>query len=157
MIDIKLGGVEAVLAMLARVAPDELIPPIALGVAEEARNEIAPYPAASGRPQPFRSAKSRRFFFAALRSGAISVPYRRGGPQSQALGRRWVISPTSSGADLVNTASYSDLVQNREKQAAYHVGTWKTDADVAEALERSGKVEALARDIVTIFITKAGL
>lgn len=114
----------------------------AVAIAAEAQDRIAPYPGASRKPQPFRSAKQRRGFFARLRSGAIQVPYRRGSsPGSQTLGRRWNIQPQRLGATLQNTASYAGLVHGKAEQAKYHKGTWKTDEDVKESIERDGTAE----------------
>jgi hypothetical protein len=87
-----------------------------------------PYPAASRARQPFRSAASRRFFFAALRSGAITVPYRRTG----ALQDAWDWTPTADGADVVNAHPHADATITKAKRFKYHNGTWPTEDEIAE-------------------------
>lgn len=82
------------------------------------------------RPVSFRakfvSAKQRRWFFWALRSGAIQVPYRRTGT----LGRRWrhLITPAGGGirGTLTNRTPYAEFVQDEKKQARVHAGRWPT-------------------------------
>jgi hypothetical protein len=153
MITIKIEGIEETLRALAAVDPKSLATPIGVAVAEEARNIISVAPSASRRKQPFKTPQQRRFFFAGIKSGAITVPYRRTGQ----LGRKWMVSPTANGAELTNAASYANLVQSQQEQAAYHRGTWKTDEDAARELESSGKAVEVATDIVQAAITKAGL
>ena len=157
MLTITITGVDEIIAALAAIDPKTLATPIGVAVAEEARNIISVYPSASRKSQPFKSAASRRFFFAALKRGEIEVPYRRGGKGSQGLGRKWTVSPTADGAELTNAASYAALVQSKQEQAAYFRGNWKTDADVANELESSGKAAQVAEDIVQAAITKAGV
>jgi hypothetical protein len=145
------------LAALDRVSAAQIAPVVGVAVAEEARDILARYPAASGRAQPFRSAKSRRFFFAALRDGRISVPYRRGGPGSQGLGRRWLVTPDGLGATLANSASYAGLVQGeRAEQARYHRGTWPGVEEVAAQMERDGTARQVAEEAIVGIITQGG-
>lgn len=88
------------------------------------------YPGASGKPQPFVSAKQRRAFFAKLRSGEISVPYQR----TNVLKQGW----RQSGPFAVeNTVRYADLVQGAGRQARYHAGNWDTETEIAQESERS--------------------
>ena len=106
---------------------------IGVAVAEEVRNVMAAYPPASRRKQPFVSDKQRRYVMMLVRQGR--VPYQRGSdPRSETLGRKWQIQPTDDGAQAVNTASYSDLVQGGQgRQARYHAGTWKTEDATLES------------------------
>lgn len=131
---------------------------VGVGVAESARDVMAAYPPAAHKSQPFRSDKSRRFFFAALRKGQITVPYQRGNdPRSETMGRKWSIQPTNDGAQAVNAASYSDLVQGAQTQAGYHRGVWKTDEDAARQLEQDGTAEDIATRVVVKALSDAGL
>ena len=157
MITVTTEGLEETIAALEKIVPEALAQVIGVAVGEEARNIISVYPSASRKSQPFKSAQSRRFFFAALKRGEIEVPYRRGGKGSQGLGRRWVVNPTSSGAEVTNSASYAALVQSKQEQAAYHRGNWQTDQDVATQMGSGGKVAEIAEDVVQAAITKAGL
>ncbi len=93
------------------------------------------------RPQPFRSEKSRRFFFWALREGKIEVPYRRGqSPGSEKLGTSWTTSVSADGrtGKVGNDASYGPLVQDRTRQTAYHKATgWNTVQDVVKKEQKA--------------------
>jgi len=82
----------------------------------------------------FKSDKQRRFFFAALRSGSIDVPYKRGiSPASESHGRRWTTRVTGLRAVIGANTSYGPLLQDAEKQTKYAaVQGWKTTELVAE-------------------------
>lgn len=125
---------------------------IGVAVAEATRNEVSPYPGARRARQPFQSDKSRRYFFAALRSGAITVPYRRDG----LIGRSWQVWPTGTGAELTNNARGVDWVHSATWQAWYHKGNWETDEAAARRVEDSGLPERIATDVVNDLIRKAG-
>lgn len=87
------------------------------------------YPPQRHASQPFRSDRQRRWFFWALSSGVINVPYRRTGR----LANSW--SAKKRGwADwlLVNSASYASLVIGEDSQAGYHRGWWWTANSVIE-------------------------
>jgi len=103
-------------------------------IALEAQGRIAPYPAASHKPQAFKTAKQRRGFFAKLRSGQISVPYRRSGQ----LGSKWIADGGGAQIRLRNTAGYAGLVHSEKGQASYHRGTWKTDEKIADEVVGDG-------------------
>lgn len=115
---------------------------IADGVLPEARNA----PPQSGKRQAFVSARQRRAFFAMLRSGAITVPYRRTGR----LVAAW--RPTDPYT-VVNDAPHADLVVTKGKQAAYHRGNWPTEFDIAQTVDR-GPAAFIAAGVVSEFISK---
>lgn len=104
---------------------------------ERVRTQIAVYPSppSSGYHMVFKSDKQRRFFFAALRDGRITVPYRRTGT----LGRRWTTSVSNSGLDIRgevgNVTNYGPFVQSAESQAPIHQGRWRTAERVVEEME----------------------
>lgn len=99
----------------------------------------------SHHAQPFKSEKSRRYFFWALKQGKIEVPYRRGmSPNSEKMSHGWSIITSNNGltATIRNGASYGSLVMGDGKQAQYHrITGWKTDAQIVE--ENSAEVSAL--------------
>ena len=100
--------------------------------------EMEKYPAASHRPQPFKTEKQRRGFFAKLRSGEIQVPYRRGqSPGSRNLKQQWNVTAASDTRVVIsNPTPYGPLVQSAESQAYYHKQTgWPTDESVLKAEE----------------------
>lgn len=91
-----------------------------------------PEPAASRKKQPFTSAKSRRYFFAALKSGAITVPYRR----SHELQDGWDYKPTGDGAEVFNTSSHAALTIDKATRTKYHKGgPWKDEYKIAKEAE----------------------
>lgn len=145
------GAAEAARALELAASPD-LGWAIAEAVATEAAlPRLREYPPASGRPQPFRSDKARRWFFAALRSGAISVPYRRTGE----LGRRWLHLRSGGDGLVYNSQSYAELVQG-EKQADYFRGVWQSVDEVADAVERQ-EAAAVGERAAADFFRGAGL
>lgn len=125
---------------------------VAAAVADEAViPEMAKYPGPSGKKQPFRSAQSRKFFFAALKRGQITVPYRRTGRTGQTTKQ-----DTNSGVDVVSVAPYSDKVRTKGKQYKYLEGTWPTTDEIAQKIE-SGDADAIATAAVIKQLSKAGL
>lgn len=98
--------------------------------ADMVQGKVKVYPKASGKPQPFKTDKSRRWFFANLREGNINVPYKRG----PTLGTKWAVEVAGDGswAKIGNNTPYAKLVQGRDDQAAYHKGTWQTAEDTLD-------------------------
>ena len=128
---ITVEGVPALIARLGRaVAVQTLVPPITRGV-NEIRATLATYPPQSGRPNPPKSDKQRRYLMMLGRLGLI--PYRRTGN----LGRSWVEDIQTSSTGVVGTVGnsvasptgfhYGPLVQGGDTQTTYHAGTWGTD------------------------------
>ena len=99
--------------------------------AKHIRRVVRLYPRKSSRRQPFRTAKSRRYFFWALRQGIIQVPYVR----TLRLKNAWQIETVNNGLTQIVAnvgVSYNALVQGAGAQANYHRFTgWKTEKQVA--------------------------
>jgi hypothetical protein len=96
------------------------------------KGNISKYPsdANAHRPQPFKTEKSRRYFFWALREGIITVPYRR----TMNLQHRWTVKGMKGGLQQIigNNAAYGPMVQDPNEQTAYHQKTgWRTTDEVA--------------------------
>lgn len=139
-------------AKLGNISGPAFARAVADAVADEAvLPELAKYPAPSGKAQPFKSSKQRRFFFAALRRGQISVPYRRTGR----LGSSFKKQPFSGGTDVVSTLGYADLVVG-EKQGGYFKGTWPNVKQVAAKIE-GDTAELIGAAEVIKQLQKAGL
>ena len=87
------------------------------------------YPEPRRISQPFKTDKQRRWFFFALRTGLISVPYVRTG----VLASSWR-AESSGWAEwsVVNSAAYSALVVGRGTQVRYHKDHWWIAQDVIE-------------------------
>jgi hypothetical protein len=82
----------------------------------------------------FKTEKQRRFFFWALRTGKIEVPYRR----TRTLGRKWTTKVEYINGGVVgtigNATPYAPYVQSRADQAKIHAGHWGTAEDALENL-----------------------
>ncbi|KPJ95378.1 MAG: hypothetical protein AMJ53_02840 [Gammaproteobacteria bacterium SG8_11] len=97
------------------------------------QDSVPSYPVASRKPQPFKSDKQRRFFFWALRSGRISVPYRRTGTLGRSLtigqpGNIKEVRKLGQGVEgqFGTRTKYAPMVIGQRSQARYHQGTWWT-------------------------------
>lgn len=135
------------------VTSADLARDIAQRVATEAvQPELAKEPfRTTHKKMQFVSAKQRAFVIASIRSGAITVPYRRTG--NIGISEQ---HPTSNGVDVVVPAEYSDIVRTKGKQARYHEGTWDTTEDIASKIE-SDTAELIGTAAVIEALEKAGL
>lgn len=152
-VKIEIQGLKEALAAL-QVPEGELPMKIADAIAQEVvLPRLREYPSASRATQPFKSAKSRRFFFAALRSGEITIPYRR----TQALAALWEVKNTSlSSVEVVSRRPKSDLIiGSGNKQARYHRGTWPNVDQVAE--DSVPEAIDMANRIAREYLDRAGL
>jgi len=79
---------------------------------------------------PFFSMKQQRFFFAALRSGQIKVPYGR----TQKLSRNWQKHGDGRAAFLANSSPYAEFMydDSRQSRMSKLIG-WKT---ITQTLEK---------------------
>lgn len=149
---ITIDGASELIAKFTRLAQFREASKALQAAALHVKGKIAQYPAERHGPQPFKSDKSRRFFFWALREGKIDVPYRRGAsPGSQSLGRKWTIASSNGGlmVTIGNNVSYGPLVQG-EKQTGYHATTgWRTVEQVMDA-ERETVVEYVSTELQRI-------
>lgn len=139
MIDVKIVvDAQQALALLERVTSPALPGKIANAVADE---DVLPalrtYPSPSGKPQGFKSDKSRRYFFAALRSGKIDVPYRRTGKTAASYQKQ----TTGDGVDVVSSLP-SAVYTRGTPQAAYFKGVWPSHEDLARSLEADAALTA---------------
>jgi len=101
------------------------------------KGKLAQYPPRKYLPQPFKTDRSRRFFFAALKDGRIQVPYRRGqSPGSEDLGQKWTVKERKGGLQVVvgNNVSYGPYVQDPAQQSGYMAAMgWKNTDDIAKS------------------------
>lgn len=103
-------------------------------VADELLRRLTTYPGQSRKPQPFVSDKQRRWFFAALQSGAITVPYRR----TNTLARGWSKVRTTAGYTVINKVPYASLVQGETRdQARYHQKWWESSTEVTRDVDKT--------------------
>lgn len=102
------------------------------------------YPPQRNAPQPFKTERQRRWFFWALRSGIISVPY----PRTGRLANSWLSRQVGWGHYVVeNSAVYAALVVGRDKQARYHEGHWWIAEDVLDE-EVGDLTEKLTEELI---------
>lgn len=135
---VRIEGLDELIAAVGRLESLQVLRDTMETAVELVRTQIAIYPPPpSGYRMVWKSEKQRRWFFAALREGRISVPYRRTGT----LGRRWTTEVSRQGDDLVgkvgNVTAYGPFVQSVDGQAAIHRGRWRTDEQVARLMEPS--------------------
>jgi hypothetical protein len=122
---ITIAGLRETLDALQKTQAD-LVQAAAKPAAEAVLAIAKPYPSPSRARQPFKSDKSRRFFFAALRSGAISVPYRR----TNAMGNAWDWQPTPDGAVATNPHPHAAMTIVKDTRFRYH-RNWPTEEQIA--------------------------
>jgi len=147
-ISIRVEGAELVKKSLEELGHE--IPKISAGRIrgrlEGARVLLRRYPPQSYKAQPFKTDRQRKFFFAALRDGRISVPYQR----TRNLADGWRIEPrkrerSTVGYALENRIGYAHWVHGNAYgmgQANYHRGNWPLMRDIVE-----DQVKALPQDI----------
>lgn len=114
-------------------------------VAATMESRVSEYPPASGKPlapvytltnakgevyqSKFKSEKQRRFFFVALKTKKIRVPYMRGRGKSEQLGASITTDINKSGhvftIRIGTDVSYAIyVIGDPPDQSAYHQGTW---------------------------------
>lgn len=128
-------GLDALLSKLTKLSETRHLTNGLKLVAAHIVGILQKYPAVSRRPQKFKTAKQRRYFFWALKAGKIEVPYRRGAsPGSRNLKQRWrVVVETPTRVVAENNSPYAVLVHKAGSQAFYHKVTgWQTDADAVK-------------------------
>lgn len=142
MITVDVSGIEGAIRRLNAITQDDALRRGMNAACRIIINALARYPRPpEGFQMDFVSEKQRRYFFWALRSGKITVPYRRTGT----LGRLWGYRIDGYGLGMVGLIGnpimrhYGKWVQDRESQARVHQGRWPTYQDVAR--EKTGDVK----------------
>lgn len=114
----------------------------------------ANYPDNRRAPQPFKSAQQRRFFFAALRRGQITVPYQR----TYALQRGWTYVPGGGGGVVTNRVPYAAMVMGSQgEQSGYFAGKGWLSVDKIAAEAEAQDAPWVAQAAVTLWIGKRGI
>ena len=103
------------------------------------RKEIPPYKYVSRREaygRTFQSDKQRRWFFWALRSGKLVIPYRRRSPRG-GLAASWIITGSGMERKLENRlpAAYWVYSQNQAKQLG--LAGWKRISAILSQYEKN--------------------
>ncbi len=133
---VKILGIKDLYSRLGKAAAEETLVKPMHEAMNHIKTPISHYPAKHGNaPVKFVSEKQRRYFFWALNSGKITVPYKRG----RTLGNSWSsarvrIRRTKNGifGRIGTNVPYAQLVQWRQTQALRFRGIWTTTDDVVE-------------------------
>ena len=96
---------------------------------------VRKYPNKVYSPNPFlkTDAKMRRGYFAKLKSGEISVPYKR----TRKLANSWAVSSSMDGftSTVENNMSYADMVQGWDSQVTRHKWSgWVTEKGALDVM-----------------------
>ena len=148
-----LARVIAAVEELAGGLPADLVRLIGDAVARDgAMKRITNYPPRMYRPQPFKTAAQRRWFFANLRDGTLTVPYER----TYRLRAGWMVAATATGAEVYNPTPYAGIVQG-EPQSGYFQGKgWLNTTFVAQQTEAQD-APYLAAGAASLWIVGRGL
>jgi hypothetical protein len=119
--------------------------------ARHVKGKVLVYPTGEQhRPQPFKTDKSRRWFFWALRTGLIEVPYRRGqSPSSEDHQQSWTHRRNADGLKqtIGSDTTYGPLLQGPGQQTAYHKATGWKDIDTVAEEESDTVIEFIVRAV----------
>ena len=134
-VNITISGVPQLLRKLDAITADRTLRTAMVASLVLLQSDLQQYPKppAPGSFPGFVSVKQRRWFFAALRKGEITVPYRRTG----LLGRAWTRRITGRGLGMVGFVgnvtgrTYGRYVQDSKRQARIHQRRWSTVQSVA--------------------------
>jgi len=133
-VSVELKGADELVRKLGKAIALSTLRPAMQRSVNWIHDDVVKYPErpSAGSFAGFVSDKQRRWFFAALRRGDITVPYVRTG----ALGRRWTTKITMGPDALVGTigndTEYAPFVQSKDQQAQIHQGRWETIEQVLD-------------------------
>ena len=83
--------------------------------------------------RPFDSDRQRKWFFASLRDGSLSVPHRR----TREFGNKWYVKAKDTTAVVGNPAAYGDFVMGPNQARLMMLIGWKKAIDIAEKERRT--------------------
>jgi hypothetical protein len=129
MIQVEVKGIPEVQKMLLSVASPAVRQEVLKSVGEFAQGQMRKYPEYTyvsrkeAYGKTFQSDRQRRWFFAALRSGELKIPY----PRTQTLQRGWKLEPRGSEEiSLRNATSYGKYVQNSPQARMMTLRQWRS-------------------------------
>jgi len=154
---IKIEGLDRAIRKCEKIGNLDVVKAGLKAAGVHVKGKIAKYPPRTYVPQPFKTFKQRAWFFAALKSGEIEVPYRRGqSPGSEDLGQKWTVKERKGGLQVVvgNNVSYGPYVQGPGEQASFmKARSWKTTDQVAQ--EETAEVNRIVAAAVNKALDKA--
>jgi len=157
LVGIDIEGIEPLMKKLEKM-PAEVGKKAGDDVAKYMLNVVQAYPPQKrvtrkqAYGKTFFSEKQRRWFFAALNSGAITIPYKR----TQGFRRGWQKIGSGLQTIIVNSTSYGHFLvgENRQSRMMTIIG-WKKMSQVVK--ERSGKISVIANAAVKKGLKDMGL
>lgn len=157
---IAIEGLDKVMATLDGKA---MVSGMLAGVAQDLEGQMrdAYPPAPIGQPaiwssDPEKRKKQIRGFFARLKEGLIEVPYRRGGLNSQNLGKSWTTKKESETKYIIgNSTDYGPLVMDASRQTRFHKRSgWPTTQGLLA--KNKSRIENIAIEMVKLFWKSKG-
>lgn len=120
MIGVDVEGIPAVTRMLEQLESPQVLSAVTKDVATLLKGKLQKYPGyqyvsrVEAYGQTFKSVAQRKWFFAALRSGELKIPY----PRTNKLTNAWQVMPFG-GTDhlLVNDTPYAHWVHDGRQQS----------------------------------------
>jgi hypothetical protein len=146
MITIQVTGLKELEAKLNKLAALAFFKAAmkAAGVYVKGKISIPPgvdrIPRAEVYGDTWKTAKQQGFFFAALKSGAIDVPYFRDKSRgSEGITKRWTVQASADGLEVTvgNNASYGQLVHGETGHQSRYLAAvgWRQSSEVAKEEE----------------------
>ena len=133
-ISIRVEGAEELIAKLTKLEQMTRVKAVIANQARFLQGKLREYPRKYPMANPLirSNERVRKGFFYHLKHGNITVPYKRGGQNSERLGSRWAVEMRNTGwtAVIGNNASYAQLVQG-SKQTAQHIASGWLNVDTA--------------------------
>lgn len=151
-VEINRPALARVVRGVSALASNDINLPICGAIAKQALiPALQVYPPQSRKPMIFVSERQRKAFFAKLRRGEITVPYRR----TYRLREGW--RPVGDGKRVENLVPYARFVQGDPGQARYHRGNWKTVTQIAREVSNMPALRAAGIRAVQEFARERGL
>lgn len=144
---VEVQGIDPLLRVLVEITSEEIQSIVTRKTAMFLRNKMQRYPIqryvgrAEAYGKTFQSDKQRRWFFAALRSGELQIPYGR----TNQLSAGWQLV-NYGGADwaLENSVPYVGYVQGEPQSRMMQMRGWRTINQVMD--EDASQIETFAQE-----------
>jgi hypothetical protein len=155
LIGLDIEGIDAVQKVLSQVDSPRVASAVTKDVAHYMRGQMRKYPPQQyvsrtrAYGKPFKTARQRRWFFAALRRGEITVPYVR----TMRLQRAWkVMAFGTTGHLLTNDMPYAKYVQQSPQDRMFTLRQWRSVERVVH--ENRGAIQRTADESLSRALKK---
>lgn len=142
---IHIEGLDRLLAKLERLGKMDAAKNAIRAAGAHVQAAAKVYPGRRHIPMRWVSLRQRNWFFAALRSGAIQVPYKR----TSTLKKQWRVTTKDNGLTAVvnNATPYGPYVQGAMSQYWMHRASgWQTTSQIVDS-EKRAVVEMVTQEI----------